>query len=96
MRALRFATPLLTVQGNNNMKAFGFSLAIVASLVVCIGCAPLPPDKTSEAREQKIYRTGSNIAVKDYGAENIDVVSGDIVNPVNRPMGSVMNKKPGG
>jgi hypothetical protein len=78
------------------MKAPGFPLAIVSSLVVCIGCAPLPPDKTSEVREQKFYRTGSNIAVKDYAAENIEVHSGgDIVNPVNRPMGSVLGKKPG-
>jgi hypothetical protein len=77
------------------MKLSGLLLAIVSSLVVCIGCARLPSEKTSEVREQKYYRTGSNIAVRDYGAENIEVRSGEIVNPVNRPMGPFLGKKPG-
>ena len=76
------------------MNKHGLSLAIISSLVACIGCEALP-DKASEAREEKIYRTGSNIPVKDYGAANIEQRGAEIVNPINRPMAPVMNKKPG-
>ena len=77
------------------MRNRSVSLAILSSLLLCVGCEALP-DKASEAREEKIYRTGSNIPVKDYGAANIEQRGAEIVNPINRPMAPVMNKKPGG
>lgn len=69
----------------------GAAGALAALLL--IACASTP-QQAADAREQKIYRTGSSIAVKDYGAENTEVASPDMINPVNRPMG-VMSKKPG-
>jgi len=77
------------------MKNPRVSLAVLSSLVVCVGCASMP-DQTSEAREDKFYRTGSNIPVKDYGGANIEQRGAEIINPINRPMAPVMNKKPGG
>ena len=77
------------------MKTPALALAILSSLVVCVGCAQTP-DQTSEAHEDKFYRTGSNIPVKDYGSANIEQRGAEIVNPINRPMAPVMNKKPGG
>jgi hypothetical protein len=71
-------------------------IASALSVLACAGCATPGDDQSAEYREQKIYRTGSNIAVKDYGAENIEVRSGEIVNPVNRPMGPFLGRKPGG
>jgi len=70
-------------------------LTILSSLALCIGCTSIP-DQTSEAREEKFYRTGSNIPVKDYGSANIEQRGAEIVNPINRPMAPVMNKKPAG
>jgi hypothetical protein len=67
-----------------------------ALAVMLLAACASAPEQSAETREQKYYRTGSNIAVKDYGAENIEVRGAEIVNPINRPMGSVMNKKPGG
>lgn len=51
--------------------------AIVAALLVlCAACAPLPtpPEESAEWRAPKAYRTGSNIAVRDYGGSNTVVV----------------------
>ena len=70
-------------------------VASAAALLLCTACAATP-EQANEVREQKIYRTGSNIPSKDYGAANMDVASPDIVNPINRPMGGAMGKKPGG
>jgi hypothetical protein len=63
--------------------------------VLCTACASAP-DQSPEPREEKIYRTGSNIPVKDYGGANIEQRSAEVINPVNRPMAPVMNRKPGG
>ena len=68
---------------------------LLAFPFLCAACASAP-EQSAEPREAKIYRTGSNIPVKDYGAESIEVHTGDIVNPANRPMQGVANKKPGG
>ncbi len=71
-----------------------FTVAL-AALLLTAACASTK-DQTAEAAPERIYRTGSNIPAKDYGSANIDVASPDVINPVNRPMPSVINKKPGG
>lgn len=70
-------------------------VAGVALLLLCAACASTP-DQSSEYHEQKIYRTGSNIPAKDYGSANIEVRGAEVINPINRPMSNVMNRKPGG
>jgi hypothetical protein len=75
-----------------NLFRFAVTLAAVLLTAACASTK----DQTAEAAPEKIYRTGSNIPAKDYGSANIEVASPDVVNPVNRPMPSVMNKKPGG
>jgi hypothetical protein len=62
--------------------------------VACAGCAETPQQE-ADWQAPKIHRTGSNIPVKDCGAEKIEVASPDITNPSNRPMANVLTKKPG-
>jgi len=69
-------------------------LVCIFSLALCAGCAETPHQE-ADWQAPKIYRTGSNIPVKDYGAEKIEVASPDIINPSNRPMANVLGKKPG-
>ena len=70
------------------------SLGVVFVALLCAACAGTPQQE-ADWQAPKIYRTGSNIPVKDYGAENIDVAGPDVINPSNRPMANVLNKKPG-
>jgi hypothetical protein len=70
--------------------------AITLSAVLWTAACASTHDQTAEAVPEKIYRTGSNIPAKDYGAANVEVASPDVINSVNRPTPSVMNKKPGG
>lgn len=77
----------------NNTMTVELASAIV--LCLCAGCASVP-DQNSEYREEKIYRTGSNLPVKDYGDANIDFVKPDAANPIIRPGSSVVGKKPAG
>jgi hypothetical protein len=69
--------------------------AVLSVLLLTAGCASTK-DQTAEAAPEKIYRTGSNLPVKDYGSANIEVASPDVINPANRPMPTVIHKKPGG
>ena len=69
-------------------------IAGAMALLMCAACASTP-DQESEYHEKKFYRTGSNIPAKDYGAENTEVRNSDIINPANRPMAPVSNKKAG-
>lgn len=72
------------------------SLSLVVLLpMLCASCASTGDDPAAP-REERTYRTGSNIPVKDYGAANIEVATPDAINPVNRPMQGVSGKKPGG
>jgi len=73
----------------------GACTAGALALLLLAACASTTRE-ASEYREERIYRTGSNIPVKDYGAAKIEVASPDIINPVNRPTATVSNKKPGG
>ena len=58
------------------------SVAFVGLL--CTGCATSPEHPADvEYYAPKVYRTGSNIAVKDYGAANIDVFSPDVFDRAN-------------
>ena len=71
------------------------AFAAVSATLLCTACSTAP-EQTSEYRERPIYRTGSNIPAKDYGADNVEVRGAEVINPVNRPMGNVMGRKPGG
>jgi hypothetical protein len=65
------------------------SLALFSIAILCAGCTTVPEQSSDvESYSRKIYRTGSNLPVKDYGAENFDIAPPDIINPVNRPMGA--------
>jgi len=61
-------------------------LAGPLALLLCAGCATAPREESADVEyyAPKIYRTGSNIAVKDYGAENIEIRSSEILSPANR------------
>ena len=65
------------------------------SLLLLSACAETP-EKKSDYHEEPIYRTGSNIPLKDYRPDNVEVVKPDVINPLNRPMPSVIGKKPAG
>lgn len=60
--------------------------AAMCGLLLAAGCAT-PPRHAEDVGSYvpKVYVTGSNIPVKDYGATNIDVVPPDSLNPANRP-----------
>ena len=73
---------------------FRQAVTLVALLIIA-ACASTN-DPTATAAPERIYRTGSNLPVKDYGAANIEVASPDVINPVNRPNPTVVNRKPGG
>jgi hypothetical protein len=47
------------------MKTFVASLALVLEASLIAGCAGTPGDPRTEAPAPKVYRTGSNIPVKD-------------------------------
>lgn len=70
------------------------SLAVAVVSFLCAGCAETPQQE-ADWQAPKIFRTGSNIPVKDYGAEKIEVASPDVINPSNRPMANVLGRKPG-
>ncbi|HEY3531531.1 MAG TPA: hypothetical protein VGL43_00245 [Casimicrobiaceae bacterium] len=69
------------------------ALALVA---FCTGCAT-PPEQTADTDgySPHIYRTGSNIPVKDYGAANIKIAPAEAINPINRPMGQAAPRSGG-
>jgi hypothetical protein len=62
--------------------------------LLCAACATAP--KQSEDVEYyapKVYRTGSNIAVKDYGAENIEFFTPQIVDQANHQVRCIPGAK---
>ena len=71
----------------------GTTSALAALLLAACASAP---GQSADAPEQKYYRTGSNIPVKDYGAANIEIGKPDIATPIDRPGASVLGRKPGG
>lgn len=79
------------------MRELPLKLAGALALVgFCSGCAT-PPEHSADADSYstRIYRTGSNLPVKDYGAANIEVAPADVVNPINRPMGGTRPRSGG-
>jgi hypothetical protein len=70
-------------------SVLGAGLVGLAAVLLCGGCAT--PTKTADVDTYtpRIYRTGSNIPLKDYGAEKVEVAPPDIINPINRPLGSM-------
>ena len=71
-----------------------FTIAVPAVLLAA-ACASTA-DSVDEPSSGKVDRTGSSLPAKDYGAANVEVASPDVINPVNRPMPSVLSTKPGG
>lgn len=72
-------------------------IAVAAAVLMLLaGCALQPPEKDAELRPEKVYRTGSNIPSKDYGAANIEVGKPDEAHPLQRPGAGVLGRKPGG
>jgi|GEM_PF-3070654 hypothetical protein len=71
-------------------------IVVAAVLALLSGCAPQPPQADAEWRPEKIYRTGSNIPAKDYGAENIEVGKPGAADSMIRPGTGVLGRKPGG
>ena len=72
------------------------SLLAMGAMLAFAGCAAQDPQKDADYRPDPIYRTGSNIPTKDYGAANVEVVKPDAANPIVRPGSSVIGNKPGG
>ena len=60
-------------------------LAAMLASPILAGCAA-PSGKSGDADyyAPHIYRTGSNIPVKDYGAENMEVGTPIVANPADR------------
>jgi hypothetical protein len=46
------------------------TLAVVLSSILVVGCAALAPQEAREPYEQKTYRTGSNLPVKDSDTQS--------------------------
>ena len=61
----------------------------------CAGCASPSAEQDADWHPDKIYRTGSNIPTKDYGAANIEVGKSEVMTPMNRPATGTMMRKPG-
>ena len=60
-------------------------LLIAAFASLLAGCSTLPEQSADvDSYSPKIYRTGSNIPTKDYGAEDVRVASPELLNPANR------------
>ena len=60
-------------------------LAAVLASPIFAGCATPPAHSAdTDYYAPHIYRTGSNIPVKDYGAENMEVGTPIIANPAER------------
>jgi hypothetical protein len=69
----------------------GLRRAALATALVsffCLGCTSAPEQSGDvDSYSPKVYRTGSNLPVKDYDGANIDQRGPEAINPVNRPMG---------
>ena len=72
------------------------AIVVAALVLTCVGCESTPPQQDAEYQAPKIYRTGSNIPTKDYGAENIEVSKPNAADSTLRPGASVLGRKPGG
>lgn len=65
----------------------GSLTAAILALSLCAGCAtPVEHSADVDSYAPKIYRTGSNLPVKDYGAQNIEVGKPYTANPANLPV----------
>ena len=71
------------------------TLAAVGAAMLFAGCAAQEQQKDADYKDPPIYRTGSNIPAKDYGADNVEVGKPSTANPLVRPGTSVLGKKPG-
>ena len=83
----RVATVAQTHQKKRRGSVLGAGVAGLAALLLCGGCATPTTTADVDTYTPRIYRTGSNIPLKDYGAEKVEVAPPDIINPINRPLG---------
>jgi hypothetical protein len=68
----------------------------MCGLLLATGCAtPSRHVEDVDYYVPKVYVTGSNIPVRDYGATRIDVVTPDSLNPANRPNCYIEGARPG-
>jgi hypothetical protein len=72
------------------MRVNNIPVGLVAAIwlgVVCTGCA-LAPENTAEAREEKQYRTGSHLPVKDSQATDVKQIDPNTIQTDRpRPVG---------
>ena len=61
------------------------ALIAVIGVPFLFGCAATP-DKDAEARTEKLYRTGSNIPVRDRDASAVKSMSGEDYERMKPPM----------
>ena len=57
------------------------SLAVLTALLLLTACTSMPEDRP-EPREEKVYRTGSNLPSKDYG--DVKVIDPEAVRDARR------------
>jgi ribosomal protein L30E len=84
------------VSGRLSMFDRTIAVATGALAALLLAACASAPEQSADAPEQKYYRTGSNIPVKDYGGANIEVGKPDVATPMDRPGASVLGRKPGG
>ena len=79
------------------MKIHHTGMLGVASLLLLAACASAP-EQTAEYHAPKVYRTGSNIPLKDHGAStlNLEIESPEVMNPMNRPIARQRGPAAGG
>jgi hypothetical protein len=65
------------------------ALVAIIGVAFLFGCASTPDDKDAEARTEKVYRTGSNIPVRDRDVSEVKSMSQDdykrILPPISMP-----------
>jgi hypothetical protein len=62
------------------------ALSAVIGVSFLFGCASTPDDKDAEARTEKVYRTGSNIPVRDRDTSAVKSMSGEDYERMKPPM----------
>ena len=61
-------------------------LVAVIGVPFLFGCASTPDDKDAEARTEKVYRTGSNIPVRDRDVSEVKSMSQDDYTRIKPPI----------
>ena len=67
--------------------------AVAVAITIVAGCAALPPEE-GEAKQERVYRTGSNLPQKDRGSGVVILNPTAVQQGLSRSVGS--GKAPGG